>query len=147
MTKFGVGEYKTRDGCLARVEFVMREPCRERYVLRGQLQDEDGSWTPEDWTEDGVFYKPADGSSTPENVQDLMPPVRYVWRWISLGLSGGWCSDLKEAMVDAKGCEIGFLRGELNDCNRVDTNKPFRWFTTDEAFAEMRKEYANAVHN
>ena len=91
--KFGPGEYRTRDGRKAIVEFVLNEPCEKRKVV-GQVLGLSGRWALADWTESGSYLT----SESEQTCWDLMPPAREV-----LGVffsNGDWhsgSSDVTEA--------------------------------------------------
>jgi hypothetical protein len=65
--KFKPGQYTTRNGCSARVEFVMEQPTHSSGVLVGQRFD--GQWNLANWHVDGRYFRDT------ESPHDLMPPT------------------------------------------------------------------------
>lgn len=95
--KFGVGEYRTRSGQLARVEFVMREPCVDGDVsdpLVGQIQRDSGEWEFCSWSADGSF-----GEDRIQYADDLTLPTKTKYKaFDSYGQAWGF-QDTKEEAV------------------------------------------------
>ena len=106
MTEFQPGEYTTRDGHEAIVEFRMREPTNTVFVLVGQVFCE-GEWRHKSWTLNGRVIRHS------KHALDLMPPCEVTYRrlpcpkhdkdmpWRELSpassafavLQSGWCQD------------------------------------------------------
>lgn len=130
--KFGVGEYKTRDGRTAVVEFVMREPYPGNYKLRGQTQLHNNDWADASWTLDGQFY-----INEPESGADLVPPVKYAWMAVAPFNASEWCFNLSDALATVSK-PLGALRGIGQCCGTVAP--PYEWFTVEDAEAFVERE-------
>ena len=76
MYEFKPGEYTTRDGHEAIVEFRMREPTNTVFVLVGQVFCE-GEWRHKSWTLNGRVIRHG------EHALDLMPPDDVTYRGLA----------------------------------------------------------------
>ena len=70
MSNFGPGEYMTRGGCKAVVEFVMPQP-HEDYDLQGRILCKNGYWDSCAWTLSGRYLQ-----SPKHGGWDLVQPSR-----------------------------------------------------------------------